>query len=345
MTVKISPILNDAQLDNNGLPLSGGKIYWYVAGTTTPASVYQDSGGTIPHTSPVVLNVRGEPPAPIWLTTGQAYKAVLQDSLGNQLRVIDNVSGVNDVSTPTVSEWLLQPVASYASASTFSVVGDLRSTFTYYRRIKAVVTAGICYGTISAAPTFAAGVTTVSISVDNALIPLDAGLSSLYYGFLDPAYPSFNVTPSIPSGAVMPFYMANPPAGFTAAAIQNDSMMRVVTAGATGGASGAGAGHSPIINSVVASHTHGFTSGTESAPHTHNDAGHTHAITYYQSTGGGSAAANSQAINSIGGATAVGYASLGNETGSHTHSGTTDGGSSGTNWQPRYMDFCIGVKS
>jgi len=94
-SVKLSPLFNDAQLDNNGLPLSGGLVYWYLAGASTPVTVYAESTGSIVNTNPVVLTTRGEPTNPIWLPTGVAYKAVLHDSLGNLIRTIDNISAVN----------------------------------------------------------------------------------------------------------------------------------------------------------------------------------------------------------------------------------------------------------
>ena len=102
-SVKISPLFNDAQLDNNGLPLSGGLVYWYIAGTTTPVIVYSESSGSVANTNPVVLNTRGEPIQPIWLQTGSAYKAVLNDSTGSLIRTVDNISGVNDTSAPVIS--------------------------------------------------------------------------------------------------------------------------------------------------------------------------------------------------------------------------------------------------
>jgi hypothetical protein len=103
-SVKLSPLFNDAQLDNNGIPLSGGMVYWYLAGTTTPTIVYSESSGSVANTNPVILNTRGEPVNPIWLPTGDTYKAILNDSLGNLIRTIDNISGVNDTTTPVISE-------------------------------------------------------------------------------------------------------------------------------------------------------------------------------------------------------------------------------------------------
>ena len=93
-SVKISPLFNDAQLDNNGLPLAGGMVNWYLAGTTTPVIVYTESSGSIANTNPVILNTRGEPIQPIWLQTGSAYKAILTDSVGNLIRTVDNIASI-----------------------------------------------------------------------------------------------------------------------------------------------------------------------------------------------------------------------------------------------------------
>ena len=190
-SVKISPLFNDAQLDNNGLPLSGGLVYWYIAGTTTPVIVYAESSGSVANTNPVVLNTRGEPTNPIWLQTGSVYKAVLNDSLGNLLRTVDNISGVNDTSVPIISEWVLYAgAATYISGTSFSVVGDATATFDNLRRVKATVSGTDRYGTINGASVFAAGVTTVTLVLDSGV--LDASLATVYYGFLDPAHPSFD---------------------------------------------------------------------------------------------------------------------------------------------------------
>lgn len=190
-SVKLSPLFNDAQLDNNGLPLSGGLVYWYIAGTTTPVIVYSESSGSVANTNPVVLNSRGEPTQPIWLQTGTVYKAVLNDSLGNLIRTIDNISGVNDTSVPIISEWVLYAgAATYISGTSFSVPGDATATFDNTRRVKATVSGTDRYGTINGASVFAAGITTVTLTLDSGV--LDSSLTTVYYGFLDPAHPSFD---------------------------------------------------------------------------------------------------------------------------------------------------------
>ena len=192
-SVKLSPLFNDAQLDNNGLPLSGGMVYWYLAGTTTPTIVYAESSGSVANTNPVLLNTRGEPVNPIWLQTGQTYKAVLNDSLGNLIRTIDNISGVNDTTTPVISEWVLYAgAATYISGTSFSVTGDATATFDNGRRVKATVSGTDRYGTVNGAPVYALGVTTVTLVLDSGV--LDSSLATVYYGFLDPAHPSFDTT-------------------------------------------------------------------------------------------------------------------------------------------------------
>ena len=192
-SVKLSPLFNDAQLDNNGLPLSGGFVYWYIAGTTTPVTVYTESSGSTVNTNPVILNTRGEPVQPIWLPTGQSYKAVLTDGNGGLIRTIDNISGVNDTTTPVISEWVLYAgSATYISGTSFSVTGDATATFDNGRRVKATVSGTDRYGTVNGAPVFALGVTTVTLTLDSGV--LDSSLATAYYGFLDPAHPSFDTT-------------------------------------------------------------------------------------------------------------------------------------------------------
>lgn len=192
-SVKLSPLFNDAQLDNNGIPLSGGMVYWYLAGTTTPTIVYSESSGSVANTNPVILNTRGEPVQPIWLPTGDTYKAVLNDSLGNLIRTIDNISGVNDTTTPVISEWVLYAgAATYISGTSFSVTGDATATFDNGRRVKATVSGTDRYGTVNGAPVYALGVTTVTLVLDSGV--LDSSLATVYYGFLDPAHPSFDTT-------------------------------------------------------------------------------------------------------------------------------------------------------
>jgi len=76
--------------DLNFNPLSGGLLYSYVAGTSTPLPTYTDASGTVPNTNPVVLDSSGY--ANIWLGSG-TYKFILTDSLGVQQWSQDNYPG------------------------------------------------------------------------------------------------------------------------------------------------------------------------------------------------------------------------------------------------------------
>ena len=67
--------------DNNGVPLAGGLLYTYSAGTTTPIVTYTSNSGSIANPNPIVLDASGRVPNEIWLTPTTTYKFVLQLSL------------------------------------------------------------------------------------------------------------------------------------------------------------------------------------------------------------------------------------------------------------------------
>jgi len=80
--------------DNNGVPLTGGLIYTYAAGTTTPQATYTTSAGTVAHTNPIVLNSAGRVPGgELWLVIGSNYKFVLQTSTATTIATYDNIYG------------------------------------------------------------------------------------------------------------------------------------------------------------------------------------------------------------------------------------------------------------
>lgn len=77
-------------LDANGNPLSGGALYTYAAGTSTPLATYTTSAGDAgsTNTNPVVLDANGE--ADVWLSPGVDYKFVLKDANGVTQDTVDN---------------------------------------------------------------------------------------------------------------------------------------------------------------------------------------------------------------------------------------------------------------
>lgn len=81
---------------DTGTPLTGGLVYTYAAGTTTPLTTYTSASGATPNSNPIVLDSAGRPPAEIWLTSGAVYKFVLKDATAVLIRTYDDIPGIND---------------------------------------------------------------------------------------------------------------------------------------------------------------------------------------------------------------------------------------------------------
>ncbi|MGJ7613938.1 MULTISPECIES: hypothetical protein [unclassified Variovorax] len=196
----LAPIINDQQEDSNGSPLSGGTIEVYLAGTSTPATTYNDKDGAAGHqnTWPIVLNTLGvNNQGAVWLTGGQAYKFVIKNSLGILQRggpQLDNISGINDSST-SVDQWVaFAGTPTFVSATSFTVPGDQTQIFAFGTRVKTVNTSGIVYGTV--ARSVYTSLTTVTIVPDGG--SLDSGLSSVSVGLITPVNPSLPGTLTTP---------------------------------------------------------------------------------------------------------------------------------------------------
>jgi len=95
MAVNLSPIGNGFQFfTTTGLPLAGGKIYTYQAGSSTPLATYTDNTGATANANPIVLGTDGRPSSEIWLTYGYNYKFVLKDANDNTIQTYDNLYGI-----------------------------------------------------------------------------------------------------------------------------------------------------------------------------------------------------------------------------------------------------------
>lgn len=88
---ELAPAFRQQFLDANGAILSGGQIFTYAAGTTTPLATYTDQSGNTPNANPVVLDSSGK--ASIWIGDN-AYKFVVEDSLGNVIETVDNIVSI-----------------------------------------------------------------------------------------------------------------------------------------------------------------------------------------------------------------------------------------------------------
>lgn len=149
--------------DSQGAVLAGGKLYWYLAGTTTPEDTYTDSTGATANANPIVLDSAGRPATGIYLEESVSYKLVVHDSSGNTVFTQDNVVGIS--TTPTPSEWVSSGLtATYISATQFSVPGDQTTDLHKRRRLKIVDAGGTKYASITASAYTT--LTTVTVEVD-----------------------------------------------------------------------------------------------------------------------------------------------------------------------------------
>ena len=116
--------------DSNGDPLSGGKLYTYEAGTTTPLETYTDYEGLTPNANPVLLDSNGQ--ASVWLGTDK-YKFVLYNASDVlQPDGGDDIGGTYDASTLTYAPDLTGSVEAtiqsrleiFTSVTDFGATGD-----------------------------------------------------------------------------------------------------------------------------------------------------------------------------------------------------------------------------
>lgn len=178
-----SPVLGNPKpqyVDSSGVPLNGGKLYFYEAGTSTALDTYTDSTGSEANTNPVILNANGEPTSGIYGPNGTGYKVNLTDSSDVQITnwPIDNVYpgtlGNN-------SGWGPSYTVTYTDADTLTVSGtDVSDIFHVGRRVwcsDADNSANDVYGVVKSV-SFSTD-TTIDILVDN-LGSINAATDTLY---------------------------------------------------------------------------------------------------------------------------------------------------------------------
>lgn len=78
MAYSLSPLLKPRFFVNaTNKPLVGGKLYTYLAETTTPATTYSNDTGT-PNTNPIILDANGE--CNLYLNDDISYRLILKDA-------------------------------------------------------------------------------------------------------------------------------------------------------------------------------------------------------------------------------------------------------------------------
>lgn len=103
--------------NGNGQPLAGGQVTFYIPSTTTYKTTWQDSGGTIPNSNPVILDSNG---SAIIYGSG-IYREVVTDALGNLIwdqLTADTSQGAESYAWGGLSSGT--PNAQTVSVSTFS---------------------------------------------------------------------------------------------------------------------------------------------------------------------------------------------------------------------------------
>ena len=88
----LMPVCRQQFLDPNGDPYAGGTLYFYEAGTSTPATVYADAAGAADLGTSLVLDAGGYADA-IYLAPG-GYKVILRDADGVQVWEQDGVEDI-----------------------------------------------------------------------------------------------------------------------------------------------------------------------------------------------------------------------------------------------------------
>lgn len=125
--------------DNNGVPLSGGKLHVYEAGTTTLAVTYTSRSASTPNSNPIILDSAGRVSEEIWVDPGVFYKFTLSDANSVVLWTKDNIPGI--IAEDTLSADIISynppftgavtsnytvadKLAQYVSVKDFGAVGD-----------------------------------------------------------------------------------------------------------------------------------------------------------------------------------------------------------------------------
>jgi hypothetical protein len=124
MAVFLSPVGGAAAqfFTNSGVILSGGKLYTYSAGTTTPAATFTSSSGGTAHTNPIILDSAGRVPGgEIWLTDIVQYKFILETSSGVLIVTWDNIWGIGSAGGSAVKTPIIFNATGNGSTTSFGL--------------------------------------------------------------------------------------------------------------------------------------------------------------------------------------------------------------------------------
>jgi hypothetical protein len=267
-----------AQLfDSNGDPLTGGLIYTYAAGTTTPLATYTTSTGLTPHTNPIVLDAAGRVNE-VWLDELYNYKFVLKTSDNITVATYDNVYGAA------------------GSSSSINISGN------------AYIGGRIGIGTVTPAVKLdIVGTDAIRLPVGTtAERPAPNVTGYLRFNSTLASFEGYNgtvwgVLNGFPVGTAMLFVQTAAPTGWTKSTTHDNKALRIVSGAASSGGSVAfttafasqgvsgTVGATTLTTAQIPSHTHqqtnGFAGGASAGANTSYDIGSTSRVT--DATGGG----------------------------------------------------------
>ena len=139
--------------DANGVPLVGGKLYSYAAGTTTPLATYTSSAETTFNTNPIILNSRGE--AEVWLGSPQ-YKFKLTTAADVEIWTVDNIGAPTIVDASVTTAKLADAAVTQAKMA-FNIYQQIqRQTVTSASAIDFTIPSGFTDFEVTWALTFSA---------------------------------------------------------------------------------------------------------------------------------------------------------------------------------------------
>ena len=214
------PVQSTFLIPGSNTPGNGVKVFFYVAGSSTKETVYQDEAGLTAHANPIVLDSGGNLPGTgsVWFTAGVNYDVVYAPSNDTDppvspYKTLQDLSGINDIASQTGVQWLSGPTPTFVGTTRLTVAGDQTATLHLGRRIQTTNTGGTIYSVVTSS-VFS---TSTAIGVANDSGALDSGLSALSYGLLSATNPSvaadvtnryFSSMPSAGNGTTNVFAMS-----------------------------------------------------------------------------------------------------------------------------------------
>jgi hypothetical protein len=286
----VTPTAKSQFIGADGVPLSGGKVYTYIAGTTLPQATYTDYTGAVANSNPVILDARGE--ASIWL--GEAtYKFKLTDADDVEIWTVDYIAAPTTALSPVLSGNVIISTDSSGPALKITQTGTgpvLRVqdetdpdatpfiiTSSGYVGIGTVApsealdidndgkiqlsAAGIARTTISADASnsifAAAGARNFVIKTANATRQTIDGVGDTTFTGSVTATTFYGDWENLPAGTAMLFVQTAAPTGWTKSTTHNNKALRVVSGAASSGGSVAftTAFASQAVTGTVASYT------------------------------------------------------------------------------------------